>query len=161
MGYVSVSAIVAVASAIVVSALPHGEVKDDVLAAQRGISEARRTCDAGEMERLVENDMMWFHSDGKMELNRGEFLAYLRDNTTNPLLCGLDEFRVDVQIVRMYGDDTAVLSGDFYFKAKGKPEMAPPEKAMQVFVKRNGRWLLAANQTTKISAPPPSSKGSP
>jgi hypothetical protein len=40
MGYVSAIAIVAVASAIIVSALPRSEVKDDVLAARRDISEA-------------------------------------------------------------------------------------------------------------------------
>jgi uncharacterized protein (TIGR02246 family) len=132
-----------------------GSVKDEVLAAQRHFSETRKTCNAQEMERLVRDDMMWFHSSGGKELNKADFVKYLSDNSQNPGLCGLDEFRVDVLMVRIYGDDTAVLVGDFHFKAKGRPEMTPPEKAMQVFVKQNGRWLLAANQTTKLTEPAP------
>jgi hypothetical protein len=129
-----------------------GVAHDEVLAAQRHLSETRKICNSEEMGHLVRDDMMWFHSSGGKELNKAEFLKYLSDNAHNSGLCGLDEFRVDVVIVRFYGD-TAVLSGDFYFKAKGAPAMTPPEKALQVFVKQGGRWLLAVNQTTKISPP--------
>lgn len=158
--YVFVIAIVSLVSALAVSALSDGAAKDNVVAVQKRVSEARRTCNVDEMGRLVEDEMMWFHSNGGTELDKGAFLAYLRNNAGNPLLCDLDEFRVDIKVVRLYGD-TAVVSGDFYFKAKGRPGMAPPEKAMQVFVKRNGRWLLAANQTTKIAAAPPSAREEP
>src|SRR5882672_10688262 len=100
--YVFVITTLSLVGALAIPALPAGNANDDVVAAQRRMSEARKTCDADEMGRLVEDEMMWFHSSGGMELNKGEFLAYLRKNVGNPLLCDLDEFRVDIKVVRIY-----------------------------------------------------------
>lgn len=120
-----------------------GSAKDEVLAAQKRFYEAYRTCNAKDMEQLVVDDMLYFHSTGSLQHNKAELLKSLAQP------CGFDVLRVDVQTVRIYGD-TAVLFGDLKVKRPGVPAVNAPLIATQVFVRQNGRWLFASNQSSEV-----------
>ncbi len=121
----------------------HGPEEREVLAAQKHFYEAYRTCDEQEMAKLVTDDLLYVFSVGFMHKGKAEFLKSLE-----PEGCGWDVLQVDINDVRIWGD-TAVLVGDFRYKGKNAPPVDAKLMAMQVFVKRNGRWLFAANSTTE------------
>ena len=52
--------------------------------------------------------------------------------------------KIDVKTVNLYAD-SAVIVGDLHYQPKGKAPGAPLT-SLQVYVKRNGQWLLAAAQ---------------
>ena len=117
--------------------------QDEVLAAQKHFYEAYRTCNEQEMASLVTDDLLYVFSVGFMHKGKAEFLKSLE-----PEGCGWDRLQVDVEDVRIYGD-TAVLVGKFQYKGKNAAPIDANLLAMQVFVKRDGRWLFAANSTTE------------
>jgi ketosteroid isomerase-like protein len=126
-----------------------GNVKDEVLAAQKRFAESSKACSAQQMEPLVTDDIVWIHPGGGGENGKGEVVKS-HANPQSPF-CPWDEWRIDVRNVNIYGD-AAVVVGDLHYKPKGK-DAGAPLTALQIYVKRNGRWLLAAaqqqSQTTK------------
>ena len=129
-----------------------GAEEREVLAAQKHFYEAYRTCDEQEMAKLVTDDLLYVFSVGFMHRGKEEFLKSLE-----PEGCGWDVLQVDVNDVRILGD-TAILVGDFKYKGKNAAPVDANLMAMQVFVKRNGQWLFAANSTTE-AIPLGASKG--
>ncbi len=117
-----------------------GSVRDEVVAAQKKFYQAYQSCNAKDLDGLVTEDMVYLHSTGGVQKNKAELLKSL------PANCTFEVLRVDVTNVRIYGD-TAIVSGDLHFKAKGSPKVAAHLLATQVFVKQNGRWLLANNSS--------------
>jgi uncharacterized protein (TIGR02246 family) len=117
----------------------------EVLAAQKTFYQAYRTCNEQDMASLVTDDLMYLFSVGFMHKGKTEFLKSLE-----PAGCGWDVLQVDVDIndVRIYGD-TAILFGNFRYKGKNAEPIDANLMAMQVFVKRDGKWLFAANSTTE------------
>ena len=143
MKWITVSALIT-AMCLVASAQSNSGVQDEVLAAQKRFYEAYRDCDHESMEQLVTEDLLYGFSVGFVHKGKAEFIESLK-----PEGCGWDELTVEVKDVRIYGD-TAVLLGDFHYDPKGDtPRLELPLTAMQVFVKQNGRWLFAANQTSE------------
>lgn len=125
------------------SAQPGTSARDEVLAAQKRFYEAYRTCNVKEIADLVTDDLLYVYSVGFTHKGKPEFLKSLEGAT-----CGWDVLQVDATDVRVYGD-TAVLIGDFRYKGKNRPAVDAKLVAMQVFVKRNGKWLFAANATSE------------
>lgn len=132
--------------------------REDVIAAQKRFYEAYRTCNAQELEHMVTDDLLYVYSVGMIHQSKAEFLKTITPG------CGWDELAVDVQTVRLHGD-TAWLLGQFRYKGRNAPPVTAKLLAMQVFVKRDGRWLLASNQTTEsvplggsLKIPPPAPK---
>ena len=115
-------------------------VEEEVLAAQKRFYQAYESCDAEAMESLVTDDMMYLHSTGGLQSNKTELLESLTPD------CFIEVLRVDVDSVRIYGD-AAVLFGDLHFKGKDTPKVEAKLRASQVFVKQDGRWLLASNSS--------------
>lgn len=75
-----------------------------------------------------------------------------------------DEVVAAPETVRVHGD-TAWVLGQFRYKGRNRPAVTAKLLAMQVFVKRDGLWLLASNQTTEaiplgasVTIPPPQPK---
>lgn len=137
------------------SAQSPGDAKDEVVAAQRRFFEAYRTCNAQELERMVTDDLLYVYSVGMIHHSKAEFLKTITPG------CGWDELAVAPDTVRVHGD-TAWVLGQFRYKGRNRPAVAAKLLAMQVFVKRDGRWLLASNQTTEalplgasLTIPPP------
>lgn len=133
-------ALVAAVGVIVGAQSAGGGVRDEVVAAQKKFYEAYQSCNAKDLEGLVTEDMVYLHSTGGVQRSKAELLKSL------PPTCTFEVLRVDVTNVRIYGD-TAIVSGDLHFKAKGSPKVAAHLLATQVFVKQNGRWLLANNSS--------------
>jgi len=125
------------------SAQSGSSARDEVLAAQKHFYDVYRTCNEQEMAGLVTDDLLYVFSVGFMHKGKAEFLKSLEGQN-----CGWDVLQVDVTDVRIHGD-TAVLVGNFRYKGKNSPAVEAKLLAMQVFVKRNGRWLFAANTTTE------------
>ena len=122
-------------------------VAREVLAAQKHFYQAYRTCNEQDMAALVTDDLLYLFSVGFMHKGKTEFLKSLE-----PAGCGWDVLQVDVDVndVRIHGD-TAILVGNFRYKGKNAEPVDANLMAMQVFVKRDGKWLFAANSTTEAS----------
>jgi uncharacterized protein (TIGR02246 family) len=120
-----------------------GADEREVLEAQKHFYEMYRTCNEQEMAKLVTDDLLYVFSVGFMHKGKEEFVKSLE-----PEGCGWDVLQVDVTDVLILGD-TAILVGDFQYKGKGAAPVDANLMAMQVFVKRNGQWLFAANSTTE------------
>lgn len=133
-------ALIAAVGAVAGAQSGGGSVRDEVVAAQKKFYQAYQACSAKDMEGLVTDDMVYLHSTGGVQKSKAELLKSLTPD------CPIEKLRVDVTNVRIYGD-TAIVSGDLHFKAKGAPEVAAHLLATQVFVKQNGRWLLANNSS--------------
>lgn len=120
-------------------------VAREVLAAQKHFYQAYRTCNEQDMAALVTDDLLYLFSVGFMHKGKTEFLKSLE-----PAGCGWDVLQVDVDVndVRIHGD-TAILVGNFRYKGKNAEPVDANLMAMQVFVKRDGKWLFAANSTTE------------
>jgi ketosteroid isomerase-like protein len=114
----------------------------DVLAAQQEFVTAYRTCNIGDLERMVTDDMRFIHVGGTTE----DRAAFIKGVST----CGLADLRVDVSNVRMYGD-AAVLQGMFHYKTKQGP--AGTLIISEVFVKQGGAWRFASHQSTAPAQP--------
>ncbi len=141
-----IAAIVALASwqvGVSASAPEDDAARREVLAAQQHFYEAYRTCNEQEMATLVTDDLLYVFSVGFMHKGKAEFLKSLE-----PAGCGWDVLQVDVDEVSIFGD-TAILVGKFRYKGKNAAPVDANLMAMQVFVKRNGRWLFAANATSE------------
>jgi hypothetical protein len=117
-------------------ALAAQSVDPALMAAQTKFHEAQKTCNAG-IGAMVTDDMLFLHADGRVE-DKAAFTKFVS-------MCVLEDIRLDVKTARMYGD-VAVLTGSLPFKVKQGPGMT--FMATQVYVKRNGTWLLASHQST-------------
>ena len=119
-----------------------GGTRSDVLAAQERFAASSKGCNAQEMERLVTDDIVWIHPGGGSEVGKAEVVKS-HANPKSPY-CPWDEWKIDVKTVNLYGD-SAVVVGDLHYKPKAKDPGAPLT-SLQIYVKRNGQWLLAAAQ---------------
>lgn len=126
-------------------AVPDAQVAPSVdaalMAAQSRFQEAQKTCDAAGMAKLVTEDMLVLHADGRVE-DKQAFAKFVSQ-------CVLEDIRFDVKTVRLYGD-VAVLTGTLPFKIKQGPSMS--FAVTQVYVKRNGTWLFASHQSTDAAS---------
>jgi uncharacterized protein (TIGR02246 family) len=65
-----------------------------------------------------------------------------------------DEFRNDSQRVRMYGDDTALIVGVTRIRGKaGGEAFAADFRYTDTWIRRDGRWLLAASHASRLPDP--------
>ena len=121
-------------------------VKNEVIAAQKRFYDAYKNCNHQETEMLIVDDPLYRHAAGTVQEGKAEFLKGMRPADD----CNFDVLRVDPRSVRILGD-TAIVFGDLTWKVKGSPVTEPGKNiAMTVFVKRNGRWLFAANASAEV-----------
>lgn len=123
-----------------------------VLAAQTHWFETYAGCKAEEMARLVTEGMMFIHHLGLID-NKATFLKGVAG-------CGLSRIGSEQTNVRVLGD-TAIVNGKLAWAGKNASSkgtfMQPTSSASfstflysQVYVWRNGRWLLASHQSTAV-----------
>lgn len=63
-----------------------------------------------------------------------------------------DEFRNDGQSVRLYGEDTALIVGVTHVRGKaGGEAFAADFRYTDTWVRRDGRWLLAASHASRLA----------
>ena len=126
----------------VVSALA-AEPAEAVRQAAAGWTQAVVKRDTAALERLLADDLIFVHSNGRTIQNKAQYLAATEKSTYEALPLS------DVE-VRVYGK-TAVLSAHIDTKNFGREPFRV--RTLQVFVEKNGVWQLAAFQSTRLTPP--------
>lgn len=118
--------------------------EDAIREAEKTWANAVLARDAGTLERVMAEDLIYAHSSGIVE-NKREYLRKLQS--------GLQQYELidyrDVT-VRLH-DGTAVAHS--FLRMKGRNPKGPFDDQLMmlhVWVRRDGRWQLAAHQTTKL-----------
>ena len=93
-------------------------------------------------------DNYTFTNGRGMFLSKGDRLNNIKTGATE--LASIKEKETD-RAVRFYGNDTAIITGKVILKAKYSGHFSTGDyRYISVWVKRAGRWQLAANQITPI-----------
>ena len=120
---------------------------DDV-AGVREASEGWRTAaikqDKAGLEHWLADDLMYAHASGTKQ-NKAEYIASV---TTGPK--HYDTFKESDVKISIYGN-AAVLSGiEDVSPGKGEPYRV---RRLEVYVKHDGHWQMAAHQSARMKAP--------
>ncbi len=121
----------------------------EVTRALRRIEEASLRVDRAALERLLADDFTFTNSVGVASTKRQHIEAF-----------GPDKFHLvsvsnDEEDMRVYGN-TAVVTSSGERKAQvGGRDVSGRVRSLMVFVKREGRWQLVAQQDTRVMQAPP------
>lgn len=107
-----------------------------VLAAQNRWITAFTSCDLKTLATLITDDLVFMHADGEAD-DREAFLKYVGR-------CQVKGLSMENPRVRIYGDDTAIITGPMAFKSGNSGGVMV---ITHVWVKQKGRWLFASQQT--------------
>ena len=126
---------------------PNQTIVEEVLQAEREWVRAHQELDVAAIDRLMGEDYTIIDSKGAVR-GKAETLASYQSQTRNWESADSDEYDV-----RVYGD-TAVVIGRWRARGSNAGEAFDyAARFMAVYVKRNGRWQIVADQSTPI---PPS-----
>ena len=121
-----------------------GAVEQQVMAAREAIRAAVAAKDAGKLRALYAADFAHTHTSGKVDGRDARIVSLLAGEPTIELA------RVEELTIRVLHADTAVLSGRSPIQRSGG-DGARDVRWMQVFVRADGEWKLAASHATGIS----------
>lgn len=149
---VAALALAAVVTGVSLGAQQQNPAAHEVLQAQADRNKAILAQDITALEGLLANELTWVHSSARIQ-NKTEYLEMVRTGSSRWL-------KLDPQGMktRVYGD-AAVVTGDLHQTTTG-PGRQPADRTLhtiEVYVKRNGRWLLTDCQATAL--PEPKSSG--
>jgi ketosteroid isomerase-like protein len=123
------------------------EVEREVLQADEARVEALLANDFAALEQLLADDLTYVHSNGMLD-TKESYIGGLRSGRSRYLTMDMS----DVQ-VRSLGD-TALINAKFNARVKvGDHEVNPQPRVLIVYAKRDGRWQMAAWQSTAIATP--------
>lgn len=125
------------------------DTEAEVRAAESRRFAAMVRSDVGELERLLAEDVTYVHSSGQAQ-SREELLADLASGALR-----YRSIEPTISRVRVYGD-VSVVNGRASVRVEtdGRP-MEAMLVYTDVYVRRDGRWLLAAWQSTRVPPPAP------
>jgi ketosteroid isomerase-like protein len=113
------------------------DARDEVLSAEKAVSDARASNDASALDRLTSSDFLWVRPNGLI-IGKKEFLDDFRAGRL-----GKYEFDGEQQ-VRIFGD-AAVVTGVRVLRGReGERRII----VTNVWVRRDGRWQRVSSQTT-------------
>lgn len=125
------------------AAAPAG-VEAEILRTERQRVAALVANDFAALERILADDLTYTHSNALLE-SKAEYIGAIRSGKLK--YHALDH---DQQRVRIYGD-TAVLTGRTQVHSTYEGQEARPTLRFTiVYVRRAGRWQMAAWQSTRI-----------
>ncbi len=105
--------------------------------------------DVAFLERTLADDFIGIGPRGFM-LTKEEWMARHRSGDLK-----YESLKLEEQKIRLYGDTAAVLTGREITKGKYQGRDTQGEfRKTEVFVKQNGRWLLASLQLSPITPAP-------
>ena len=139
------------AAAAVILTVGAGEAADSPEAEVRKAQEARFAAtikgDLVALGPMLAEDMTYGHSSSKLETKR-EFLELVKTGFYQYKSIAPREVAV-----RTYGDDTALVNGlaDVDVVSGGNP-LSIKLRFLEVWVRRSGRWQLAAWQSVRLPA---------
>ena len=137
---VLVAVVVASTSLIVGAATASSEAERELLRANEQYDEAIMRADVAALEQLFADEFIYTSPKAEV-LDKKQQIAALRSGEVKLTGAKSDDVRI-----RIYGE-TAVMTGRFTAKAEraGKSE-AVEERYTAVWVRRDGRWQLVAEQ---------------
>ena len=121
-----------------------GAVEQQVMAARENIRAAAAARDAAKLRALYAADFTHTHTSGKVDGRDARIVSLLAGEPTIELA------PVQELTIRVLHADTAVLTGRGPI-ARGDGGGARDVRWMQVFVRAEGEWRLAASQATGVS----------
>ncbi len=113
--------------------------------AEKQWNQARLQNDVEALDRLLSEDCVFMHADGKLE-TKAHYIADVKSNDRKYEYINEDEISV-----RVYGD-AAVLTGRI--RSKGHLREQPlggDLRFTRVYVKRQGRWQMVASHSSSIA----------
>jgi ketosteroid isomerase-like protein len=119
--------------------------EDAVLRLEEEFSRAIIKNDAGAVERFLADDWIIIDPDGSI-IDRARFLGVIESGVLTHEMMESENTRV-----RIYGNAAIVTA---LTTTKGKfsgQAFTTQERATDVFVKQNGRWLCALSQLTRFT----------
>lgn len=120
-------------------------IRAEIEKAQAAYRAALLDADVAALERIWTEDFTFINGRG-MLLSKDERLENLKTSATE-----LKSIRESGRQVRLYGDDTAVLTGTVTLKARYSGQAASGDyRSTIVWIWQDGRWQMAANQITPI-----------
>ena len=128
---------VAVASGLIVTA-QEATVAATVRAVDASWRRAYVACDAATWDALLADELTFIHNNGSID-DKAKQMASVQG-------CGIDSLDSQVNSVRAYGDDTAVVLGALQGRTKGG--FAFDLLYTRVYVLQDGAWRLVAHQST-------------
>jgi len=121
------------------------DLVQEVLTVERAWTEAHLRGDLQTLEKIMAFDYVKIKSDGSLSDKKTTLASYQPDRRA------WDVARGDEYDVRVYGE-TAVLIGRWI--ARGHNDGQPFDYAarfLSIYVRRDGRWQMVAEQSTEIS----------
>jgi uncharacterized protein (TIGR02246 family) len=146
MKAVLVIALLTTATAVVL-AISQSDAQRDVLKLTAEYEDAIRRRDPSVHERLFAEDYTYTPGNGNF-MNRKGHMAFTASGAAS-----VEWLRSEDQRVRVYGD-TAVVTGRWFTRGI-RDGAAPLERRIRyllVYVKREGRWQIVAEQRTGVGA---------
>ncbi len=96
------------------------------------------------LERLWADDYLYTHSNGTV-MNKAQDIA---DATSGGMTW--TAARLDGMKVRVFGD-VGIVTGRLIMEGRAANYASGPRRFTDIFVRRNGRWLLVGGQTTMLA----------
>jgi uncharacterized protein (TIGR02246 family) len=123
------------------------DVEREVREADARRVEALLANDIDAVDRLFADELTYVHSNGHLD-TKETFLNGLRSGASRYLAMEMSDVEV-----RAYGA-AAVLTAKFTARVRvgGDREVNPTPRVLAVYVKRDGRWQMAAWQSTTLPA---------
>lgn len=135
----------ATTAAAAAMALAAGPVNPGVEVAEKAWAEATKKADAAALGKLLAGDMTYTHSTGVTDTKK-QFIDNLVSGTAKYEVIDYEEMTS-----RMYGKNTAVLNAQVKLTTVNKGTRANAHlKFTHLWIKQDGRWLLAAHQSTRL-----------
>lgn len=117
---------------------------DEVIEAERRWIQAHRDLDIVALENLLAEDYVQIRPDGSV-VGKLAVLESYRSGNRRWDQADSDQYRVTVP------EDVAILIGRWVDRGENKGEPFDyTARFMTIYVKREGRWLLAADQSTPL-----------
>ena len=134
-----------VLTAGVAAAYPPDDVAQTLMKLENDWAKMALSGDAASLEKLLASDYVYTNQDGQMA-SRAEMVSGMKSGTTK-----YDTFTVGDMKVHVYGD-AAVVTGNGHLKGteNGKP-VDEQIRFTDTWVKRDGRWVCAATQVTRLA----------
>src|SRR5512133_3116215 len=125
--------------------LAHTPAQQEVLQFERDACKAFLDADVAALERVLTPDFTLTLSNGEVS-TRADEINELRSGKVH-----YDVFENYDMLVRLYGNDTAVVLGKT--RVKGTADGKPFDRIVQftdTMIKRNGGWQLAAGHVSRL-----------
>lgn len=127
------------------SLVAQSSAEKDVLQFERDVCKAFLDADVSALERVLTPDFTLTLSNGEVS-TRADEINELRSGKVH-----YDVFENYDMLVRLYGDDVAVVLGKT--RAKGTADGKPFDRVVQftdMLIKRDGRWQVAAGHVSRL-----------